>query len=327
MLRIGVIGVGHMGWLHARNLKAMPACRLTALLDPDSARTARAALEFDARVVGDLDTLAGACDAVVVAAPTSEHHILVTECLARGLHVFVEKPLAATPAEGAALATRAEAGDRVLAVGHVERFNPAFRAVADRIESPLFVEAHRLAPFVPRSIDVDVVTDLMIHDIDLLLAVHASATSRVDASGVPVLTGKEDIANARIAFEDGAVANLTASRVSRERLRRIRFFVPRAYVSIDLLKRAAEVLELAADPREWLARGELPPAGALIARRTVGPFPDANPLADEVADFVAACVGDASPLVGVRDGLRALELAARVQDEVRDHLLKIRSRR
>lgn len=327
MLRVGVIGVGHMGWLHARNSKASSACRLTALLDTDRVRLTRAATEFDAAAVDGLDELADACDAVVVAAPTVRHHEIVTECLARGTHVFVEKPLAATPEEGESLVARALESGRVLAVGQVERFNPAFRAVAPDIVRPLFIEAHRLAPFVPRSIDVDVISDLMIHDIDLVLAVHPRDEERIDASGVPVLTGREDIANARIAFTDGAVANLTASRVSRERMRRIRFFLPSAYVSLDLLLRTGEVVRLAADPREWLARGELPPASALIERRTFGPYPEANPLADELLDFVTACERGTPPMVGVEAANRALRLSSSVQAKVAEHLRKIRGRR
>jgi len=216
----------------------------------------------------------------------------------------------------------------VLALGHVERFNPVFDALREFITRPLFIEAHRLAPFVPRSMDVDVVLDLMIHDLDLTLAVidPGTAVERVDASGVPVVTPREDITNARIAFGDGRVANLTASRVSQERMRRIRYFsADRAYIALDLLRRTGEVMRLAGDPTEWLARGETPPMSELLERRSVGPFPDVNPLADELGDFLAAIDGTAAPRVSGADGRRALDLALIIHGRVTEQLRKVQA--
>jgi len=327
MIRIGVIGVGHMGWLHARTAQGHPDAQLTAILDPETERTTRAASEFETEVVSSLDALAERCDAVVVAVPTLLHHAVVFDCLDRGLHVLVEKPIAATVSEGEDLTARAREVDRVLAVGHVERFNPVFMALEGEIDRPVFVEAHRLAPFVPRSIDVDVILDLMIHDIDLLLACHSPDVERVDASGVPVVTGREDIANARIAFTDGAVANLTASRVSRERMRRIRFFAGRTYLSLDLLRREGEVVRLVADPREWIARGEVPPASALLERREFTAPADANPLRDELSDFLAAIESNGRARVSGGDGTRALELALAIREQVLAGLRRIRGTR
>jgi len=295
-------------------------------MDIDPERAERAAAEFGAVAVRSLAELAEHCDVAIVAVPTSAHAETGIECLERGLDVLLEKPIAGTLAEARALASAAARTSRRLAVGHVERFNPVFRTLGPHVSAPLFVEAHRLAPFVPRSVDVDVVLDLMIHDVDLLLSVVPPSVSveRVDASGVPVLTAREDIANARITFTNGLVANLTASRVSRERLRRIRFFsAARVYVALDLLGRTGETVRLAADPREWLARGEMPPLGNLLEETRVGPFPDANPLADELGDFLGACETGAPVSVDASAATRALEIALEVRSQVAAGLRRV----
>ncbi len=326
MTRIGVVGVGHMGWLHARNLAAMQGLSLSGVLDVDPVRAERAASEFDTTACASLDVLADRSDALVIAVPTTLHHEIATAALERDLHVFVEKPITATAETARALSARAREADRVLAVGHVERFNPAFRQLADEVRRPLFVEAHRLSPFVPRAIDVDVILDLMIHDIDLTLAVAGEGVvaEEVHAAGVPVITAREDIANARVEFSGGLVCNLTASRVSMERMRRVRFFTAdRAYVAIDLFRRRGEVMRLAADPAEWLARGEFPPAASMISHRRIGPHPDANPLADELSNFVRAIGGDEAPAVDGVAATSALALALEVRASVARQLAKV----
>jgi predicted dehydrogenase len=323
MLRVAVVGVGHMGRLHARNLASRDDCRLGFVLDIDPRRTARAAAEFAAEPARSLAEVAAGSDAAVVAVPTSAHHAVAGELLERGIHVLVEKPIAATVDEADALIASAERARRVLATGHVERFNPIFEATRGEIQGPVFVEAHRLAPFVPRSLDIDVILDLMIHDLDLLLAVHPGPIERVDASGAAVVTAREDIANARIAFADGAVANVTASRVSRERMRRIRFFSTRSYHSLDLFGRRAETVRLVGDPRPWLARGEMPPVAELIRQESIGPFSGTNPLADELADFVRAATTGAPPRVDGRAARRALDLALTIRARVADHLRRM----
>lgn len=325
MIRVGLVGVGHMGRLHARNLVASQNASLVAVLDADTARAQRAAQDFGAEAVGGVAELEGKVDAVVIAAPTVAHHDTATEALAHGLHVFLEKPIAATSDEARAIVARADEVGKVLAIGQVERWNPAHLALAEYIEAPLFIEAHRLAPFVPRSLDVDVILDLMIHDLDLVLAHQPAPPEAVAAAGVPVVTAREDIANARLAFPTGAVANLTASRVSRERMRRVRFFTAsRTYVALDLLRRTGEVIRLAGDPSRWMATGEIPPAQEMLERHTVGPFPDANPLADELEDFLAAVRDGRPPLVPGAAGAAALTVALEVRERVTAQLRKVR---
>jgi predicted dehydrogenase len=303
----------------------MADVRLAAVIDADPARAQRASQDFSAAAVGGIHELGGRADAVVIAAPTVCHHDASMAALDEGLHVFLEKPIAATTDEAAAITRRAHEVGKVLAVGHVERWNPAHLALAEHVEAPLFIEAHRLAPFVPRSLDVDVILDLMIHDLDLVLSHQPRSPEGVEAAGVPVVTAREDIANARLAFPTGAVANLTASRVSRERMRRIRFFTAsRSYVALDLLRRTGEVIRLAGDPTRWLATGEIPPASEMLTRHTVGPFPDANPLADELVDFVRAIRDQRPPLVSGEAGTAALTVALDIRERVTAQLRKVR---
>ncbi len=326
MIRVGVIGVGHMGWLHARTVPSLESCRLAAVHDIDAPRAARAAQDFGAAAAASLDELAAICDAAIVAVPTSDHHAVATRCLERGLHVLVEKPVAETCEQADDLVRSAARAGRIVCVGHVERFNPVFRAIRERITRPLFVEAHRLAPFVARSLDVDVILDLMIHDLDLILALHGGEVDRVDASGVPVITEREDIASARITFRDGAVANVTASRVSREKMRRIRFFSARAYHSLDLLNRRIESVRLLTDAGGRVEIEAARPARPRIERQELGPVPDANPLADEIADFVGAIRSGRQPQVDAAAGGRALALALSVRRRVAEHLALLRGR-
>ncbi len=326
MNRVGIIGVGHMGWLHARNIRSFSECELTALYDIDSDRVCRTQQAYGGRIMESLGDVLSACDAVVVAVPTSDHHRVARQCLEAGLHVLVEKPITRTIEEADDLISLAASSNLTLAVGHVERFNPLFRTARNEIRSPLFIEAHRLAPFVPRSVDVDVILDLMIHDLDLILAVHPGEIEHVDASGVPVITGRVDIANARLTFGDGMVANVTASRVSREKLRRIRFFCPRAYASLDLLNRSGEWVGLKKDAADLSPEGEFPPIADLITRRELGPLADANPLADEIADFIGAINGRQRPLADGTDGRRALELALMVRARVAEHVARLSER-
>lgn len=233
-VRVAVIGCGKLGTYHARLYRGMAEANLVALVDIEATRAHALGNELGVPTTTDLGAVLSQVDAVSIAAPTEAHFEIAARCLEAGAHVLVEKPLTRTTEEGAELVRRARAAGRILAVGHVERFNPAFRAVRVEIGRPRFIESHRLAPFVPRSLDIDVVQDLMIHDLDLVLSLVPAAIESLDAVGVPVLTPGADIANARLRFADGTVANLTASRVSRERVRKIRFFGPQHYHSLDL---------------------------------------------------------------------------------------------
>ena len=302
MVRCAVIGVGHLGRHHARLLAAMPGVELAGIVDLNQARAAEIAETVGTRVL-DARDLPGQVEAVVVATPTESHAEVAGPLLRRGIGVLIEKPLSRSLVEADALIEIARSGGAVLAVGHTERFNPAIRAARPLLGSPRFIEVHRLGTFPDRSLDIDVVFDLMIHDLDLILSVVQSPVTGIDAVGVPVLTPRIDIANVRLRFESGCIANLTASRISRERTRKIRFFQTDSYVSVDC---AAQELEV------W--RLVRPPAGMPAIQGGVVPVQRAEPLAVELEDFVAAVAARGTPGVPGEDGRRAVALAQQITD-------------
>ena len=321
-LRVGVVGVGHLGSRHADIYRAMPGVRLEATVDLDPARGE----------LTDYRSLFGRVDAVSIAVPTSEHHAIGLEFLKRGIPTLIEKPLAKTIAEAEALVA-ASAGT-ILQVGHGERFNPAVMAIQDVIGEPRFIECHRLGAFSFRSTDIDVVLDLMIHDIDIILHLVKAPLRRVDAVGVSMLLGEEDIANARLEFDNGAVANVTASRISDKAMRKIRVFAEDTYVSLDTMKKSAKLYRKTPEldrALEKIRGGGLGKAAA-IAHVAALPkkfyevrelrFDDAQPLEIELKAFVA-CVRDGTPpVVPGEHGLRAMRVAERVLAEVRGHTWK-----
>jgi predicted dehydrogenase len=301
-LRIAVIGVGHLGRHHARILAARPEVTLVGVADINAARAEEVAASVGTRVlVGGVD--ADSVDAVVVAVPTEVHAEIAVPLLRRGIATLVEKPLARTIDEADALINAAREGGSVLAVGHSERFNPAVTAALPHITRPGFVEVHRLGTPPGRSLDIDVVFDLMIHDLDVLLATVGGEVTSIEAVGVPVLTPRVDIANARLRFASGCIANITASRISRDRVRKVRFFQPHSYVSIDY---ASQELEL------WGLR----PDGAGSARIEGGKveIPRGEPLELELMDFIEAVTQRRAPRVSGEDGRRALALAQRITE-------------
>ncbi|OPL18503.1 MAG: hypothetical protein AVO35_04015 [Candidatus Aegiribacteria sp. MLS_C] len=285
----GVIGAGHLGYHHARILGELTGGTVP-VFDTDGERMRTLASELDVRPCTGLESMLEECDSVVVATSTSTHHQVVMKALDAGVHVLVEKPIASSAAEGREMVLKAEDSNLVLAVGHVERFNPAIMAASELIENPLFIEGHRMAPFNPRGTDVSVVLDLMIHDIDLVLSFVRSQVASVQASGMPVLSGNVDIASARIQFENGCVVNMTASRISRERIRKLRFFQPRMYVAVDFAAREVEAYRLQGDS---------------IMPVTVE-VPDSDALTEELRDFRNACSTGGAPVVSGREGLNAL---------------------
>ena len=310
-LRVGVAGLGHLGTHHARAWKRVEGVELVGGYDPDPAARARAESELELRVHDSLAGLLAGLDALSVAAPTPAHHEVARASLARGIATLVEKPMAATPEEGEAILALARAQGVALVVGQIERMNPAVRAAFPFLRSPRFIEAHRLAPPVARGIDVDVILDLMIHDLDLALLATRSRVTDVQAVGVPVVTPHIDIANARITFESGCVANITASRISREKVRKIRFFESSEYLSIDCLNRTVEAfaLEPAApgDPEaHWLAR--------------IRPLPvtvqDDDPLESELRHFLALRSDPARSWAESETALEALRVADLVRRQV-----------
>jgi predicted dehydrogenase len=305
-MRTAVIGVGHLGRHHARILPTLSGVSLAAAVDLDSAKATAAATPHGAEALSDYRQLAGRVDAVVVAVPTIGHLEVAKFFLERGVAVLVEKPMTATLAEAETMLAAAKSGGAVLAVGHTERFNPAIRAIAPIIKHPRFIEVHRLSGFPERSLDIDVVFDVMIHDLDIILSLDASGVKAVDAIGVPVLTPHVDIANVRVTFNSGCVANITASRISKDKIRKVRFFQPDMYVSVDYGSKEAEVWRLVrgAGPRPSIEGGPL----------TVEP---AEPLALELADFIGAVRDRRPPTVPGDAGYRALELATRVAAAIR----------
>ena len=304
-LRVAVIGVGHLGRHHARLLAGIPGVTLTAVVDTDPQRASAAAEATGARALHDFRELLGHVDAVTIAVPTELHLEAALPFLERGTAVLVEKPLARTLDEADDLLAAARASGAMLAAGHTERHNPAVAAVWPLITTPRFIEVHRLGSFPDRSLDIDVVFDLMIHDLDIILAMVKSEVISIEAVGVPVLTDKFDIANARLRFATGCIANVTASRISRERVRKIRFFQPDAYVSIDYAEQEVEGWRLVrkAGERPGIEGGKLP-----VMRD--------EPLKRELEDFVRAARDRRAPLVTGDAGRAALALAQAIADKM-----------
>ncbi len=296
-MRVGVVGTGALGGHHARILAAHPAADLAGVFDLRPETASRVASEHGTRAYADLDALAAAVEAVVVAVPTVAHREVGCRLLERGVHVLVEKPIAASLAEADDLL--AAAGDRVLAVGHVEFYNPAVQALLGLGLPPGFVEVHRLASFKARSLDIDVILDLMIHDLQVLHALDPSPVSEIRATGINVLTERIDIANVRIALESGCIANLTASRVSDESVRKLRAFLPHSYYSLDYGAKEVRGYRLEEGGERRILPHDL----------EVG---EADALQRELEEFLRACRGEAALVVDGAAGRRALETALAV---------------
>ncbi|MCP5057404.1 MAG: Gfo/Idh/MocA family oxidoreductase [bacterium] len=303
-LRLAVVGVGHMGRFHAQKVKALEeeGVELVGVVDAELERARSVANELGVVAFANLSQASKGLDAVIVAVPTVNHAVVVGEALQAGLDVLVEKPIAATLAEAEQLLDQARKLGRIVHVGHLEWFNAAMRKAAERIRRPLFIESHRLGPFPDRATDVDVVRDLMIHDLDLIQRVVGDEPERIEAIGVPVITERVDIANARLTFRSGCVANVTASRVSPQPLRKIRFFQADGYLSIDLLERELVLAERGAPDAE--GRREISLDRVAIDR--------ADALEAQLRAFRDA-VRDRSESEGIADhGLAALRSALRV---------------
>ncbi len=316
-LSLAVVGAGHLGRFHAQQLHGLDPTEPRWIVDPITERAAALAAEVGAEVRADVSEILAEAGAVIIATPTETHHEIASAALAAGCHVLVEKPMTATVPQGEALVAQAEAAGLQLHVGHVERFNPIFVAARDRIGVPAFVESERLAPFVPRSIDVDVVLDLMIHDLDILLSLVPHDVEALDAVGVAVLTAREDIANARIRFTNGTVANLTASRVSQAKVRKIRFFGSEGYLSLDFLAREGRRAAIRADGAGAI---DVPGAGRFRVEQEHLTSSPSNAIASEIGAFREAVGGDESPGVSGREALRVLRIASRIQENVRASL-------
>jgi predicted dehydrogenase len=306
-IRVAVVGTGEFGRNHARVYCEVQGAELVGVYDKNSERAAQVAAEFQTQALASLEDLRGLADAVSVAVPTVEHSAVGCRLMELGLDVLVEKPMAANLAEADALLSAAKQFGRILQAGHVERFNPAVVAVEPILNHPLFFEVHRLGVFTARSLDVDVIYDLMIHDLDILLTFVKEPVTEVKAVGIPVLTDKVDIAHARLEFAGGAVANVTASRVSTERVRKMRFFQQHEYISLDYARRdALRVAVKKPGPQPEFAFEKL----AALA---------VEPLRAELEEFVEAVRTRREPRTGGRSGRAALELAERVMASIQEH--------
>jgi predicted dehydrogenase len=315
-LRVAVVGVGHLGQHHARIASSAPDAVLAAVVDPDPVRGPEIAAKFGAPWAPALDGVLDGVDAVQIAAPTGVHHALGTQALKAGKHVLMEKPLAATLDEGVALlaalgAARAAKPGIVAQVGHLERFNPAVTALRDRGFKPRFLEAVRVSPFPARSLEVDVVMDVMIHDLDLLRALVGRPVVDVEAVGVPVLTPYADLVNARLKFEGGAFATVTASRVARKKERTLRAFGDKEYASLDFAAQKLELLRLVMGPE-----------GPQVQPETAG-IEEGEPLRLEIEAFHAACLGRGAEGVTWEEGQEAMRVADQVQKAVARSLAEL----
>jgi predicted dehydrogenase len=327
MIKIGVLGAGHLGKIHMGVIKNIPTLHLAGFYDPDPEKVAFAEKEFGIPSFGSIQSLIDAVDAVDIVTPTLSHYECAKSAIAKGKHIFVEKPLTNTVAEAEELVELVKEAGVKAQVGHVERFNPAFMEAQKYNLKPMFIEGHRLAEFKPRGTDVSVVLDLMIHDIDIILSVVDSPVVAISASGLPVISENIDIANARIEFENGCVANLTASRVSLKTERKLRIFQKNAYITIDFFKKELNVFQM----RE-IAEGEdtadmivIDPGEGKVKKEIIYNSPTPGPvnaIQMELECFADAILEDKTPPVSITDGYKSLKLAHQVLEKIENLMLK-----
>ena len=322
MLKIGVLGAGHLGKIHIRQIKELNSeYDLVGFFDPDAGTSSAVAAEFGITAFQTMEALIAAVEVVDVVTPTINHYDCATKALRLSKHVFIEKPLSNTVQEAKDLMRLAKEADVKVQVGHVERFNPAFIAAQPYLGTPMFIETHRLAQFNPRGTDVSVVLDLMIHDIDIVLSVVKSSVKKISTSGVAVVSDTPDIANARIEFDNGCVANLTASRISLKNMRKSRFFQKDAYISVDFLKKSTEVVRL----KE--VQGTPDPLAVLIelgedkgTKQIYFENPkvdESNAIREELRTFAIAIQNDKKPEVTIEDGFEALNVAHQIAEKLK----------
>ena len=317
MLKVGVLGAGHLGKIHLKLLQESKKYELLGFYDPSEENSKKVSKEFGYTAFDSIEELVDVVDVVDIVTPTLSHFECAKLAIEKGCHIFIEKPITNTVLEAEAIRTLASQKHIQGQVGHVERFNPAFTAVKHMIDSPMFIECHRLAEFNPRGTDVPVVLDLMIHDIDIILSVVKSPVKNVHASGVSVISDTPDIANARIEFENGCVANLTASRISMKNMRKSRFFQKDAYISVDFLEKKSEVVRMKDVP-------ESPDEFAMILQNAEGvkkqiyfdnpEVTSNNAILDELETFADAIKNNTRPVVTLNDGTKALRVAQQIID-------------
>lgn len=321
MLKIGVLGAGHLGKIHIRCIKEIPGFDLVGFYDPDPENALQVEKDFGARNFGSLDELVGSADVVDIVTPTVSHFDCASKSLKKYRHVFIEKPIVTSLQEARELIKIATEANVKVQVGHVERFNPAFLAVEPLFRNPMFIESHRLAQFNPRGTDVPVILDLMIHDIDIILSVVRSNIRKISAAGVPIVSDTPDIANARIEFDNGCVANLTASRISLKNMRKSRFFQKDTYISVDFLNKEVEVVRISdldtENPAPALFTLDLGPGKG--SKQIFFNKPEVKPLnaiKAELESFHSAIVNNTPPHVTINDGYAALEVAHKIMEKI-----------
>ncbi|OYT13670.1 MAG: oxidoreductase [Bacteroidetes bacterium 4572_114] len=321
MLKIGVLGAGHLGKIHIKCIKEIDKFDLVGFYDPNTETAAKVAAEFGLKRFDTLHGIIDAVDVVDIVTPTISHFDCASESLKKSKHVFIEKPIVASPEEARELIKISEEAGAKVQVGHVERFNPAFLVAQPVIDNPMFIETHRLAQFNPRGTDVPVILDLMIHDIDIVLSVVKSNVKKISASGVPIISDTPDIANARIEFDNGCVANLTASRISLKNMRKSRFFQRDAYISVDFLEKEVEIVKMKdidAEPNDPFAmvldlgegKGK---KEIMMDRPKIGPI---NAIKTELEKFAEAILENTVPAVTINDGYMALDVAYRILGKI-----------
>ncbi|MEZ5149390.1 MAG: Gfo/Idh/MocA family oxidoreductase [Bacteroidales bacterium] len=322
MLKIGVLGAGHLGKIHIKCILESDKLEMVGFYDPDSSITKQVEEDFGVKYFDDITTLIDAVDIVDIVTPTISHFDCAIQSLKGFKHVFIEKPIVTTPEEAKQLIALAEEAEVKVQVGHVERFNPAFKAAFPYLTKPMFIETHRLAQFNPRGTDVPVILDLMIHDIDIVLSVVRSNIRKISASGVSVVSDTPDIANARLEFDNGCVANLTASRISMKNMRKSRFFQQDAYIAVDFLTKKAEILRMenVDDP------SKVDPFAMIIDlgkgkgnKQIIFDKPEVvpgNAIKDELESFAHAIQTNTNPLVSINDGYQALDIAHKIMEKM-----------
>ena len=321
MLKIGVIGTGHLGKFHLNNWKEIEGITLVGFFDPNDDTAKEVSMLYNLKRFTTEEALIETCDALDIVAPTNFHFDICEKAIRKGKHVFVEKPMANTMNEARQLVKLVKESNVKLQVGHVERFNPAFLSIKNEQLNPMFIEVHRLAQFNPRGTEVSVILDLMIHDIDIVLSIVKSDVKNISASGVAVMTDTPDIANVRIEFDNGCVANLTSSRISMKKMRKMRLFQKDAYIGIDFLEKKAEVIKLkdSADENAFSFDIETPNGNRTIA--IVSPkVPEVNAIKKELEEFVYAIKNNTRPVVNEIDGLRAMEVAHSILQKMAQNL-------
>ena len=322
MLRIGVFGVGHLGKFHLNNWKEIPGTELVGFYDPDNATAKNVSDKYQLPRFVDPDALIDACDAIDIVAPTNFHFDLCEKAIKKGKHVFVEKPLANTMDEARQLVKLTQESGIKCQVGHVERFNPAFLAIKDLALNPMFIEVHRLAQFNPRGTEVSVILDLMIHDIDIILSLVKSDVKSISASGVGVITETPDIANVRIEFDNGCVANLTSSRISMKKMRKIRLFQKDSYIGIDFLNKKTEVIRLKEPQDSNVFAFDIETTSGKKTIAMANPvIPEVNAIKEELIAFKNAIQNNSKPIVSEIDGLMAMDVAHQILEKIGNNII------